>query len=105
MLSEVLLAGVVAVAVLADVYDVTLTERGLKAGVAVESFDWLVGEKPTAKALYLRDLGIIAVCSAPSLAMALIGNPAGVYMFLSIPAVACVKHILGGRAWSKLLKK
>ena len=36
-------------------YDVAKTEQGLKKGVAAEAFTFLVGTKPSAIALYLRD--------------------------------------------------
>ncbi len=102
----ILFAIAVALAVAADLYDVILTEKGLKAGVAVEGNSFLLGEtntKPTALQLYRRDAIVIAMASAPALAVYLMGAPDVAYGFLAGPVVAAIKHIQGGRAWAKLL--
>lgn len=86
-----------------DIYDVTMTEKGLKAGVAVEGFDWLVGDKPSARALYLRDALVIAFATAPAVVFLAIHNAPLSYAGLVGPAIAGIKHIMGGLAWKKLL--
>jgi hypothetical protein len=98
-------AAAVATAIAADVYDVRNTEVGLKAGVAVESFDWLVGTKPSATRLYLRDLGLIAAASIPALALFLLGSVPAAFGCLAAPLAVAARHIQGGLAWKKLLKK
>ena len=92
------------IGVLGDVYDVTMTERGIKAGVAVEGNDWLVGSKPSAIALYLRDGLVFAMCVAPAVVFATVAHnvPLG-YGALSAPVVFGVKHLLGGLQWRTLL--
>ena len=97
-----ILASVLATLVGTDVYDVVMTEKGLKAGVAVESFTWLVGSKPTAVALYLRDSLCMAMAAAPSIIAYAMGSTAAAYGMLAAPAVYAVKHVLGGLAWRKL---
>jgi hypothetical protein len=98
------LAGALAFAVGCDIYDVVLTERGIKAGVAVEAFDWLVGSKPTAVALYLRDSLITAFAMLPAIVVGLVfHNQAAFYGCLAAPVVLGIKHIRGGRAWTNLL--
>lgn len=98
-----LFAAFAAAAFAADVYDVTQTEKGLKAGIAVESFTWLVGTKPTAKALYLRDALLIAITLFFPVLFHFKGNAPLAYGALISPAVAAIKHVLGGRAWANLL--
>ena len=94
-----------AAAVAGNAYDIYTTEKGLKAGVGVEGNDWLVGPKPSALALYLRD-GLI---NLPFIALPLIshilGNDPVAYGSLAGLAVIAIKHVMGGRAWTKLLKK
>jgi hypothetical protein len=93
-----------AAAVAADIYDVTLTEQGLKKGVAQEGFAWLVGPKPSALALYLRDALITGVVAAVPLTLFLLGSVPGAYGTLSGLGVLVIKHIRGARAWKALLK-
>lgn len=100
----VLLAVSIAFCVACDIYDVTMTQKGLKAGVAIEGNTWLVGEKPSAKALYLRDSLLMLFCITPSLLLSFV-NPPAAFGTLSGPIAYGVKHILGGRAWVKLLRK
>jgi hypothetical protein len=95
-------AATVAAAVAANVYDIYMTEKGVKAGVAIEAFDWLVGTKPTVLALALRDLGIVAVASTPALVLYTLGSVPAAYGCLAGPAVAAIKHILGGRSWGEI---
>ena len=99
-----LLAVAAIVGIAGDVYDVTMTERGIKAGIAVEDNDWLVGSKPSAVALYLRDGLVFAMCVIPAVVFATVAHnvPLG-YGALVAPVVFGVKHILGGLQWRKLL--
>ena len=86
------------------VYDVVMTEKGLKAGVAVEGNDWLVGQKPSAVALYLRDNLTLALCVLPSLLAGLWAHNLPVaYGLAFMPIPYGIHHIQGGRAWAKLL--
>ena len=86
-------------AIACDIYDVVMTEKGIRAGVGVEGNTWLVGTKPTALKLYLRDSLVLAMTVAPSIFAALIGRPELFYGFLIGPFVFGVKHIQGGRQW------
>jgi hypothetical protein len=98
-----LFALAVSAAIAADVYDVHMTEKGIKAGVAVESFDWLVGSKPSATRLYMRDLGLIALASMPALVIYLCGGTPAAFGCLMAPLAVAARHIQGGLAWKKLL--
>lgn len=93
------------IAVAGDVYDVIMTEKGLKAGVAVEGNDFLVDSKPSALALYLRDSVILAFCLVPTVLSAAFGNMPVAYGSLIAPVVYGIQHILGGLQWRALLKK
>ena len=87
----------------AEFYDATMTEKGIKKGVSVEAFDWLVGSKPTALALYLRDWILIAVATIP-LDIALVAHSKPFfYGFLTIPVSLVTRHINGGLQWRTLL--
>lgn len=103
MLVSLLLA--LSAAVAGEVFDVTLTVRGIKAGVAVEGTSYLIGDKPSARALYLRDIGITML---PMFVAGLLAvhydHPIG-YGVATWFAVLAVKHIQGGLAWRKLLSK
>jgi hypothetical protein len=96
---------VIAIAVVADIYDIKMTEKGIKKGVAVEGFDWLVGEKPSSKHLYMRDLGLIVVTACPALVIFLLGNVPVAFGCLLAPVAVAIRHIQGGLAWKKLLLK
>jgi hypothetical protein len=87
------------------VYDVMMTEKGLRAGVAVEGNTWLVGEKPTAMALYLRDNLSLVLSSLPAIVMLFLHNTPLAYGCSAAPVAYGVKHIIGARKWAKLLKK
>lgn len=93
---------VIALVVLSDVYDVAQTERGIKAGVAVEGFTWLVGSKPSAVALYLRDSLLLLIVTTPSMLLHFVNEPAA-YGALLGPLLYGVKHVRGGREWVRLL--
>lgn len=105
MLSALVVAASILFCVVADIFDVTMTQKGLKAGVAVEGFTMFVGEKPTARALYIRDGLFLAAFSAPSVWGVVTGNPALAIPMCIGPIIYAWKHILGGRAWKKLLTK
>ena len=94
-----------AAALAGNTYDILMTEEGLKAGVGVEGNDWLVGEKPSALALYLRDGLVNLPFIALPLVSHIVGNDPLAYGTLSGLAVIAIKHVMGGRAWAKLLKK
>jgi hypothetical protein len=98
-------AAALAAAVAGNAYDIYMTEKGIKAGVGVEGNDWIVGDKPSALALYLRD-GLV---NLPFIALPLVshvlGNDPLAYGTLAGLAVIAIKHVMGGRAWVKLLKK
>jgi hypothetical protein len=98
-------AAALAAAVAGNAYDIYMTEKGIKAGVGVEGNDWIVGDKPSALALYLRD-GLV---NLPFIALPLVshvlGNDPLAYGTLAGLAVIAIKHAMGGRAWVKLLKK
>jgi hypothetical protein len=103
MLTALVIALALAVAVAGEVYDVTLSTRGIKAGVAVEGNDWLVGINPSARALYLRDsiLGVVFAI-VPAVCVALAGTAAA-YPILAGPVLFGLKHYSGGRKWAKML--
>ena len=85
-----------------DLYDVTMTEKGIKKGVSVEAFTWLVGDKPSAVALYLRDWLIIAFASIPA-AVGLVLHSPIFWGSLTAYAVLAARHINGGLQWRTLL--
>lgn len=86
------------------VYDVVKTEQGLKKGVAVEAFTLLVGSKPSAIALYLRDQILLAGCVAPAAIFALMHNVPLAYGACAGPLAYALKHIQGGRKWAFVIK-
>jgi len=90
---------------LAGLFDDIESERGIKAGVAIEGFQWLIGPKPSFRAYFLRDLLILALVTAPSLIFHFVHNSPLALAALAAPVVYGVKHILGGRAWLAFLKK
>ena len=50
---------------LAQLFDDIESERGIKAGVAIEAFTWLIGSKPSFRAYFLRDSLLLAAVTAP----------------------------------------
>jgi hypothetical protein len=103
MVYAVALLASLAVAVLGDIYDVTYTSRGLKTGVALEGFTFLIGSKPSTRALYLRDALVLGLCIAPTaLSATVFHNLPIAYGALSAPVVYGIKHYLGARSWQKL---
>lgn len=89
-----------AVAVVGDVLDVVTTEKCIAKG-AVETNTFLVGSKPTAARLFLKDaLFLSIVVGGVFLARYL--NPAVGYGALAAPVAYGGKHFLGyhnGKLW------
>jgi hypothetical protein len=98
------LAGVVGFETLADHYDVSETEKGLKAGVAVEKYTWLVGSKPSAGRLYARDMLEFGIVTSPTIIGYLWRRAEFYYGGLGAPTTLAVKHIYAGNGWRRLLK-
>ena len=90
---------------LAGLFDDIESERGIKAGVAIESFQWLIGPKPSFRAYFLRDILLLTLVTAPSLVLHFVHNPPPALAALVGPVVYGVKHIIGGREWLPLLAK
>lgn len=85
----------------AAAFDMIETRRGVVAGKSTEANTWLVGPKPTYKALLLRELlqsGILIVCGVLGFMFA---SPL-VFASINGMVVFGIKHIRGGRAWTKL---
>lgn len=97
------LAGVVAFEVAANHYDISETEKGLKAGVAIEDYTWLVGSRPSAGPLYARDLLTVGILATPSVLAYIFRRMDLFYGFLPGPVVMGYKHISGGNQWKALL--
>lgn len=89
-----------AVGVAGNIYDVVLTERGIKAGVAVEANG--DNPKPTAEILYLKNFGWYAAVALPAGLVSLVNLPVA-FGLLVAPILYGVKHYLGGREWQRLL--
>ena len=95
--------GLTAGAVAADIYDVHESELAYKRG-AVEASSFLVcGDKlgvvcrPSASALYIRDLGVTYVlAAAPALVFHALHLKPLAWGALTMPGVFIVKHIQGG---------
>ena len=98
------LLGAVTAAVLTCVYDTVMSEKGIKAGVAVEAnFTWLYGTtKPKALQYYAVNIPIIFLASALSIIGYATHNPALYYGGLSPVIVAGILHIKGGLEWKAL---
>ena len=92
-----------ALAVLFDLYDITMTVQGIKAGVAVEGNTFLVGTKPGFVRLLVRDMLI------PILPIGLLGLIFGYGNGYACPVffvplfLLALKHYHGGRQWVTLL--
>jgi hypothetical protein len=79
-----------------DVYDIDQTLKVVDRGLALETNTWLVGSKPSHKALYLRDSAILAIVAAPFVVAVVGGATAVAAGLLAAPVVLGVKHIHGG---------
>lgn len=99
------LAAALIICTACEIYDDVMSEKGIKAGVAIEGFTWLIGTKPSLLAYYLRDSLVMILVTTPSFVADLLGSSPFAYAGLVAPLIYAVKHILGGRAWAKLLKK
>jgi hypothetical protein len=88
---------------LAGLFDDIESERGIKAGIAIEDFQWLIGPKPSFRAYFLRDSLLLALVITPSLVLHFVHNEPIALAALVGPVVYGIKHILGGRAWLPLL--
>jgi len=86
-----------------SIYDATMTEKGLRAGVGIEANAWLLGAKPKALRLYLKDLLFLSLVTAPSVIAAAFGMPELFYGFLIGPVFLGLKHVQGGRQWRWML--
>jgi hypothetical protein len=87
---------------LAGLFDDIESERGIKAGVAIEGFQWLIGPKPSFRAYFLRDSLLLALVTAPSLVLHFVHSPAAIAALVA-PVVYGIKHVIGGREWLPLL--
>jgi hypothetical protein len=104
LLFPLLYAAASAVAVLGDVYDVTKTIAGIKKGVAVEDFTFIVGQKCTSAAKYfLRDLIVMSPCFALPFVFLALHNAPVAYGSLVALVAAGLKHYQGGAEWITLL--
>lgn len=93
----------VGLAAACSTYDNIMTQKGLRAGVGIEANSWLVGTKPTAAKLYIRDAVLFGLLFLPSMWGLAIGVSALFYPFLFPPFLLCLKHIQGGRQWRWML--
>jgi hypothetical protein len=89
---------------LAQVFDDVESARGIRSGVAIEGFTWLIGSKPSFLAYMLRDSGVFVIVSVPSLTLHFVHNAPLALAALVAPAIYGVKHIQGGRQWLALKK-
>jgi len=96
-------AAVVVAMEICDYFDISETVKGIAKGVAVEGNTWLVGPKPSAKALWLRDTLVNALACAPALVAWFLGVHPAAYGFLVAPVISGIKHVQGYLAWKKLL--
>jgi hypothetical protein len=96
--------GVVGLELVADHYDVSETEKGLKAGVGNEGYTWLVGTRPSAGQLYSRDMLVFGITATPSLIAYLRRSSELFYGGLGAPVTLAVKHIYAGNGWRRLLE-
>ena len=100
----ILLISALALAVAGDAYDVVTTEKCIKKLGDIETNDWLVGSRPTLKALCLRDALVLGIATAPCALFAAYGFTPWQYAGLIAPVIFGIKHYLGGRAGAKLLQ-
>jgi hypothetical protein len=85
------------------VYDARQTEKGLKAGVAVEGNTWLVGQHPSFRALESRDILYTSFLVTPSVLSYVFHNTPFFFGGLAAPVTYGIKHIQGGKQWQTLL--
>jgi len=93
----------VAFAVATDIYDIVKTREVITQKGGNERNQFLVGPKPSARALALRDTLILALATAPAVTFALIGVPGGGFGALVGPVIYGIKHFHGGRVNQSVL--
>lgn len=97
------IAGAVVFEQAAAIFDATETERGLRAGVAVEGNTFLVGSHPSFKALEARDAMYVGLCITPSMLGYIFHRNDVLFGGLVAPVTFGVKHIYAARQWRALL--
>ena len=89
-----------------DRYDISQTEKGLKAGVAIEGNTFLLGtNKPTAGQLWKIDAVFTAITITPSVLAYIFHKKEWFYAGLACPFAYGLRHIQGGKQWATLLKE
>lgn len=101
MIGQIAALAAAAIAVGGSAYDITQTVKGIKAGIASEGNTFLVGSKPSAKALILRDTLMALIFVVPSVVTTLIVGGSASFL-LAAPVAFGGKHYLGGRKWAKI---
>src|ERR1700687_2788392 len=105
MIAELIFAASFAFGVGSEIYDTTMTSRGLKTTGYVEKNSWLIGTKPSTADLYLRDGTLMMVIGLPAV-LALAFNYPSLGIGFSIgPIARGIQHIKGGREWAAILAK
>ena len=98
-----ILAATTGFELIADSYDIHETEKGLKAGVALEGNTWLVGSRPSAKALWGQSSLELGLTMAPAVLSYVFRQTALYYGTAGAPVILAIKHIQGGNQWKALL--
>ena len=84
-------------------YDSLISEKGIKAGVAVEkNYTWIYGIKPSLLQYCAVNFVTAVLASGVSVAAYAMHNSPWFYAGLAGPAVLGAKHIQGGLEWRKL---
>ena len=98
------LLGAITAAVLTCVYDTVMSEKGIKAGVAVEAnFTWLYGtNKPKTWQYYAVNIPAILLAATPSMVGYFWHNPSLYFGGLAAPVAVGISHIKGGLEWRAL---
>jgi hypothetical protein len=92
----------------AAVYDVTLTERGLRAKLAEEGntlMTSLFGPTPATVDYYLVEVLIWSLLSVPAIFGFIIPWSPGLFWSMGGYISYGIKHVIGGREWAALLNK
>jgi hypothetical protein len=106
MIAELIFAASFIFGVGSEIYDTTMTSRGLKTTGYVEKNSWLIGTKPSTADLYLRDGTLMMLISTPAvLALTLFNMPALGIGFSIGPIFRGIQHLKGGREWAAILRK
>jgi hypothetical protein len=113
MTFAILIALLTALAVAADIFDVTKTVQGIKLGVGIEANELITTiartDKPSAAVLYAINLFAIAAYTLAGFIGLFVTLPGFVGVGLVagsivILPIAAVKHIQGGREWIWMMK-